>query len=112
MLLHSVLGHRPLTLQMCMLHAMRKRAVKGSSVLCSVAWSCSRTFGVPWLGLCCTMRGLTGKPLLQIWRYQPWLRTMLLGVLQSLEAAEKPIIAIHVKSHGSTPVQVSLAATC
>ncbi|CAL5226801.1 g9662 [Coccomyxa viridis] len=45
----------------------------------------------------------------RIWKYQPWLRTMLLGVLQELQAAEKPIIAIHVKAHGSTPVQKHLA---
>ena len=43
----------------------------------------------------------------QIWKYQPWMKTMLLGVLRTLEGAEKPTIAIHVKAHGSTPVQVS-----
>ncbi len=55
-------------------------------------------------------RRLTEKLCLQIWKYQPWLRTMLLGVLQELQATEKPIIAIHVKAHGSTPVQVRLPA--
>lgn len=45
---------------------------------------------------------------MQIWHYQPWLKTMLLGVLRTLEGSEKPIIAIHVKAHGSTPVQVSI----
>jgi hypothetical protein len=44
---------------------------------------------------------------LQVWRYQQWMKTMLLKVLRTLESAEKPTIAIHVKAHGSTPVQVS-----
>ena len=42
-----------------------------------------------------------------MWKYQPWMKTMLLGVLRTLEGAEKPTIAIHVKAHGSTPVQAS-----
>ncbi len=42
----------------------------------------------------------------QIWKYQPRMKTQLLHVLRSLEAADKPTIAIHVKAHGNTPVQV------
>ena len=49
---------------------------------------------------------------LQIWKYQPWLKTMLLGVLRSLEASEKPIVAIHVKAPGSSLVQASVPAVC
>ncbi|KAK9918027.1 hypothetical protein WJX75_000668 [Coccomyxa subellipsoidea] len=45
----------------------------------------------------------------RIWKYQPRMKTQLLHVLRSLEAADKPTIAIHVKAPGSTPVQRHLA---
>ena len=46
---------------------------------------------------------------LQIWKYQPWMKTLLLSLMRTLEASPKPIIAIHVKAHGNTPVQKHLA---
>ncbi|CAL8464116.1 g3651 [Coccomyxa elongata] len=45
----------------------------------------------------------------RIWKYQPRMKTQQLHVIRSLDAAEKPTIAIHVKAAGGTPVQKHLA---
>lgn len=40
------------------------------------------------------------------------MKTLLLGVLRTLEGSDKPTIALHVKAHGSTPVQVCFKCSC
>ena len=95
-----------MTMHSCELKPTSRGACGGSLDYHTGACSYCRRYSVAWTS------HLTRKWCLQIWKYQHWFRTMLLGVLQELQATEKPIIAIHVKAHGTTPVQVSLPAQC